>query len=93
MIFWLHWVLVATCGLSLVAASGGGHSLVVLRECLIAMASGCGAFLGRLGFSSCGTQAWLPRCTWDLPGPGIEPMASALAGAFLTSGPPGKPQE
>ena len=82
------------CGLSLVAASGGGHSLVALRERLIAMASRCGAwFLGHLGFSSCGTQAWLPRCTWDLPGPGIEPMSSALADAFLTSGPPGKSQE
>ena len=27
---------------------------------------------------------------WDLPGPGIEPMSSALAGEFLTTGPPGK---
>ena len=28
---------------------------------------------------------------WDLPGPGIEPVCSALADGFLTSGPPGKP--
>ena len=28
---------------------------------------------------------------WHLPGPGIEPVSSALAGAFLTTGPPGKP--
>ena len=28
--FWLHWVFVAVCGLSLVAASRG-YSLVVLR--------------------------------------------------------------
>ena len=27
---------------------------------------------------------------WDLPGPGIEPMSPALAGEFLTTGPPGK---
>ena len=27
----------------------------------------------------------------DLPGPGIEPMTSALAGGFLTTAPPGKP--
>ena len=27
---------------------------------------------------------------WDLPGPGIEPMSPALAGRFLTTGPPGK---
>jgi len=27
---------------------------------------------------------------WDLPGPGIEPMSLALAGGFLTTGPPGE---
>ena len=27
---------------------------------------------------------------WDLPGPGIELLSLALAGGFLTSGPPGK---
>ena len=27
---------------------------------------------------------------WNLPGPGIEPMSPALAGEFLTTGPPGK---
>ena len=27
---------------------------------------------------------------WDLPGPGIEPVCPALAGGFLTTGPPGK---
>ena len=27
---------------------------------------------------------------WDLPGPGIEPMSSELAGRFSTTGPPGK---
>ena len=27
---------------------------------------------------------------WDLPGPGIEPVSSALAGGFLTTAPPGK---
>ena len=28
----------------------------------------------------------------DLPGPGIEPLSPALAGSFLTTEPPGKPQ-
>ena len=28
---------------------------------------------------------------WDLPGPGHEPVAPALAGGFLTTAPPGKP--
>ena len=27
---------------------------------------------------------------WDLPGPGIKPVSSALAGRFLTTAPPGK---
>ena len=27
---------------------------------------------------------------WDLPEPGIEPVSSALAGGFLTTGLPGK---
>ena len=27
----------------------------------------------------------------NLPGPGIEPVSPALAGGFLTTGPPGKP--
>ena len=32
----------------------------------------------------------LRQSLWDLPGPGIEPMSLALAGEFLTIGPPGK---
>ena len=27
---------------------------------------------------------------WDLPRPGIEPLSPALAGGFLTTGPPGR---
>ena len=42
--------------------------------------------------SNCSTQAWLPNSLWNLPGPGIEPMSPALAGGFLTTGPPGKSQ-
>ena len=30
---------------------------------------------------------------WDLPGPGLEPVSPALAGGFLTTAPPEKPQE
>ena len=40
--------------------------------------------------SSCGARAWLLHGMWDLPGPGNEPMSSALAGIFLTTVPPGK---
>ena len=44
-----------------------------------------------VGFSSCGTWAQLLRSMWDLPGSGLEPMSSALAGGFLTTVPPEKP--
>ena len=59
-------------------------------------ASHCG------GFSCCRAWAlthvgsvvvlhWLscPMACGNLPGPGIEPVLSALAGRFLTNGPPG----
>ena len=42
------------------------------------------------GLSSCGTRAQLLRSTWNLPGPGIEPVSAALAGRFLTTAPRGK---
>ena len=29
------------------------------------------------------------RGTWDLPGPGFEPMSPALSGRFLSTAPPG----
>ena len=38
----------------------------------------------------CGAQAQLQCATWYLPGPGIEPMSSALAGGFLATEPLGK---
>ena len=44
----------------------------------------------RMGFSSCGSQAQSLCNMWDLPRPGIEPVSPALAGRFLTTGPPGK---
>ena len=54
----------------------------------------CGVLaLGCTGFSSCGTLAWLPHGMWDLPGPEIDPMSRALAGRFLTTEPPGMPNE
>ena len=43
------------------------------------------------GLCRCGVQTSLLLCTWDLPRPGIESGSPALAGWFLTTGPPGKP--
>ena len=83
--FWLHWVFVAACGLSLVVASGGCSSL----WCAGFTSGGSRALELRL--SSCGMRALLLHGMWDLPGPGLEPMSPALAGGFLTTAPPGKP--
>ena len=55
--FWLRWVFVAMCGLSLVAASGGYSSLQCvcfsLRWLLLLQSMGS----RHAGFSSCGTSA------------------------------------
>ena len=44
-----------------------------------------------VGFSSCGAWAWLPRGMWIFLEQGSNP-STALAGRFLTTGPPGEPQ-
>ena len=90
--FWLYWIFVATRGFSLVAVSMG-YSLVVMCgllpfgrfgfSCCKAQAPGC-------SLSSCGTQASLLLRMWNLPAPEVKHMSPALAGRFLTSGPPGK---
>ena len=55
--FWLHWVFVAVCGLSLVAESGGHSSLQCpgfsLRWLLLLRSTGS----RHAGVSSCGTRA------------------------------------
>ena len=57
-----------------------------------AQASHCGGFSAqstgsrRAGFRSCSTWASLLHGIWDLPGPGIELMSSALAARLLTTG-------
>ena len=41
--------------------------------------------------SCCGAGAQLLRGTWDLPGPGIEPLSPSLASGFFTTEPSAKP--
>ena len=53
--------------------------------------SHCGAQAPGRRLSSCGKWALLRHSMWDLPGPGIKPMSSALAGGFFTTEPPDKP--
>ena len=45
---------------------------------------------GHGGFSSFGTQAESLPNVWNLPASGIEPASPALAGSFLSTGPPRK---
>ena len=52
--------------------------------------SSCGSRALECRLSTCGARAYLLRGTWDLPGPGLEPVSPALAGGFLTTAPPGK---
>ena len=101
--FWLCWVFVAVCGLSLVAASGGSSSLwcagfslqrpFLLRSTGSRRAgfSSCGSRALEHRLSSCGVWAQLLRGMQDPPGPGLEPVSPALAGGFSTTAPPGKP--
>ena len=99
--FWLCWVFVAVCGLSLVVTSRGYSSLQCmgfsLRWLLLLRSTGSRP----AGFSSCGLRAPERRLSscglvapqhgmWDLPRPGLEPVSPALAGGFLTTVPPGK---
>ena len=89
-------------GLSLVAVNGGYSSLrcagFLLRWLLLLRSTGsrrtgfssCGSRALERRLSSCGARAQLLRGTWDLPGPGLEPVCPALTGRFLTTAPPGK---
>ena len=93
--FWLRWVFVAACGLSLVAASGGlscGAQALGTRASVVVAhrLSSCGTWALECRLSSCGAWAYLLCGTWDLPGSGIEPVSPAFAGRFLTTAPPGK---
>ena len=99
--FCLHWFFVAACGLSLVVRSGAYSSLqnagsgARRLQSLAAhrLSSGGPWVLEQVleaGLHGCGTWAKLPHCMWDLCRAGIRPVFPALAGRFLTTGPPGK---
>ena len=91
-------------GVSLVAVSRGYSSFwrtgFSLRWLLWLQSTGsrcagfssCGLRALECRLSSCGTRAQLLRSMWDPPGPGLKPMSPALAGGFLTTVPPGKPE-
>ena len=103
--FWLRWVFIAACGLSLVVASGGHPSLrctglsprwpLPLRStgCRRAGLSSCGSRAPEHRLSSCGARAQPLHGMWDPPGPGLEPASPALAGGLPTTAPPEKPRQ
>ena len=82
--FWLSWVLVTVCRLSRVEVSGGYFLLW-----------GAGFSLQWLlwlqGTGSRHTGSIVAPSMWKLPRAVVESLSSpALAGGFLTTGPPGK---
>ena len=50
----------------------------------------CGVWLLSVGDRSCAARTELLRGKWNLPRPETKPVFPALAGRFLTTGPPGK---
>ena len=101
--FWLLRVFAAAHRLTLVVASRD-YSLAtvhgfLLRRLLLWWRTGSRAHgvqeLRFLGPKAQAQQLWrrgvAVRGTWDLPGPGIEPMSPALTSRCFTAGPPGKP--
>ena len=73
--------------LLLLRSTGSRHSASVVVVCSL---SSYGSRAPELGHLSCGSPAWILCGTWDLPGPGIEPVSLALQGGFLATGLPGR---
>ena len=72
-LFWLHWVFVAACRLSLAVVSRG-YSLFWCTDSKPTGFSRYGSQALEHGLSSCGPGTLLPRDMGNLPRPGIEPM-------------------
>ena len=72
--------------------ASGGYSLGALPGLLMAVASLVEELraLGEQASVVVARGLSCPMAMWDLPGLGIEPVSPALAGRFLTTGPPGK---
>ena len=62
-----------------------GVQVLVVAPCGL---TSCGSWALEYRLSSCAACAYLPWSTWDLLGPGIEPVSPALQGEFLTTGAP-----
>ena len=74
----VHRLLIAVASRCVARALGTWTSGVVARG-----VRSCGSRSLEHRLSSCGARAQLLRGMWDLPGPGLEPVSSALAGGFF----------
>ena len=84
---------IAVRGLLIVVACCGARALDTRASVVVAHGlSSCGSRTLEHRLSSCGVWALLLHGMWDLLGPGLKPVSPALAGGFLTTVPPGKPQ-
>ena len=83
--FWLHGVFTAVLGLSRRQKVETTVQLwpTAAHRCGLPC---CGARTPRLQYFG----PWAPHSLWNLPKPGMEPRSPALAGGFLTAGPPRK---
>ena len=71
----------------------GARALGVQASVVVARGlRSCGSRALERRLSSFGARAYLLRSMWHLPGPGLEPMYTALAGGFLPTAPPRKPR-
>ena len=82
----VHRLLIAVASRCRAQALGAQASVVVARRL-----SSCGSRALERRLSSCGARAYLLCGMWDLPGPGLKPVSSALAGRFSITAPPAKP--
>ena len=86
---------VAVCGLLIAVASlAVEHGL---QACGLQQLWHVGSVVVACGLQSTGSVVVAHRLSCStacgiFPGPGLEPMSLALAGRFLTTAPPGKPQ-
>ena len=89
--FWLHWLFVVVCGLSLAVVSRGSSSLQ-----WVGFSLGWLLLMGSMG--SRAQQLWctglvalqLRTKNVEHSGSGMEPMSWAVAGGLLSARPPGK---
>ena len=90
LIFLCLFVYVFVFGCTRSSSSCGEQGLLSSCRAWLSLCGGfsCGSAqaAGRAGFSSCGTQAYLPRGMWSIPGTGIKPVPPALGSRLPTTG-------